>query len=255
MLGMQSLSTAVLHEVKRGLCARGLGEFSFRVSQFGDHEFRCGNRTEYHRTVQFGGEAAALGAFLTLLEPTDLVWDVGASVGLFSVHAGGVARAVIAFEPDPATCNRLRQNIQLNRLESRVTCRMEALGDTVGEIALRTDGLAGNAPSVVDLGRHAGITNATMTTADHLIDSGVPPPDVLKIDVEGAELIVLRGARCLLTSPHAPRLIVLEVHPEFLPMFGSTSVDVDALLSSYHYDCVARRARGDQVHVIAIRRR
>ena len=243
-----------IHEVKRALCTRGIGEFRFRVSQFGDYAFWCGNGTEYSRTVQYGGEAIALGAFLFSLRPEDIVWDIGASIGLLSVHAASVARAVVAFEPDPATFRRLQQNLQLNQLRDRVDCRMEALGDRGGDVELRTDGLAGNAPSVANLGRHAGVTTAHMTTIDQLVDSTLPAPTVLKIDVEGAELLVLRGGSRLLSSTRAPRMIFLEVHPAFLPMFGGTAEAIDQLVSQHEYEVAVRRVRGDQVHLLLTRR-
>lgn len=250
---MRALGAAVVRELKRALCARGLGDFDFRVSQFGVHTFRCGNRTEYYRTVEFGGEATALAAFLFLLQPDDVVWDVGASVGLFSVHAAAVVRNVVAFEPDPATFRRLRQNLELNGLGDRVGSRMEALGDHEGDVELRTDGLDGNAPSVTNLGRHAGSSNTHMTTLDQLIDCKLPAPTVLKIDVEGAELLVLRGGSRLLASTGAPRMIFLEVHPAFLAVFGASSEIVDHEMTQYGYKVAARRVRGDQVHLIAIR--
>jgi FkbM family methyltransferase len=242
---------AMVRAVKRELCIRRVGEFRFAVSHFGPYEFWCANRTEYSRTVELGGEAMALGAFLFSLRPDDIVWDIGASVGLLSVHAAGVAKTVISFEPDPATFRRLGQNVRLNGLSDRVDCRMEALGDRSGEVALRTDGLDGNAPSVVDLGRHAGSTTARMETIDRLIDAGVPAPTVLKIDVEGAELLVLRGAGQLLSSPIAPRMIFLEVHPAFLPTFGASAESVDEELLQRGYDMTARQVRDDQVHVMA----
>src|SRR5690348_7695963 len=99
---MRALFAAVIRELKRGLCLHEIGECDFRVSQFGTYTFRCGNRVEYFRAVEFGGEAEALGAFLFLLRPDDVVWDVGASIGLLSVHAATAARNVVAFEPDPA---------------------------------------------------------------------------------------------------------------------------------------------------------
>jgi hypothetical protein len=74
------------------------------------------------------------------------------------------------------------------------------------------------------------------------------------MDIEGAELMALRGARRLLASEHAPRLLFLEVHPHFLPAFGATPADVDALLSTHRYEVMVRHARGDQIHVMAIRR-
>ena len=59
-----------------------------------------------------------------------------------------------------------------------------------------------------------------MTTVDRLVADDAPLPTVLKIDVEGAELLVLRGATALLASTSSPRLIFLEVHPQFLPSLG-----------------------------------
>jgi FkbM family methyltransferase len=251
---MRALGVAVVRELKRALCTRGLGEFSFRVSQFGVHTFRCANRTEYYRTVDFGGEADALGAFLFLLRPDDSVWDIGASVGLFTVHAAATVQQVVAFEPDPATFQRLRQHVELNGLADRVECRMEALGDRTGHVDLCTDGLAGNAPALADLGRHAGVVATSMTTIDCLVGSNTDAPTVLKIDAEGAELLVLRGASQLLASNRAPRLIFLEVHPKFLPAFGATAEAVDRLMSQHDYDVAVRRLRGDQVHLLLTRR-
>ena len=77
---------------------------------------------------------------------------------------------------------------------------------------------------------------------------------VLKIDAEGAELLVLRGAGDLLASQRAPRLIFLEVHPKFLPSFGATAEAVDQLVSQHAYDVTVRRLRGDQVHLLLTRR-
>jgi FkbM family methyltransferase len=248
------LRRAVVREVKRGLCLRGFGEFTFDVEQFGAYRFRCGNAIEYHRTLQFGGEAEALGAFLFQLRPDDVVWDVGASVGVFSVHAAGTARRVVAFEPDPATFHRLQQNVLLNGFGAKIDCRMEAVGDKAGPIGLRTDGLAGAAPSVADLGRHSGAVDAVMTTIDALVERGLPPPTVLKIDIEGAEILALRGARALLASSSAPRVLFVEAHPAFLPAFGSTLGDVEGFVESDRYRLAVRRQRGDQIHLLAIRR-
>src|SRR5262245_35726091 len=219
---IRRLGGALVREVKRELCVRGLGEFTFRVSRFGEYSFRCGNRVEYDRTVEYGSEAASLGALLLVLRPDDVLWDVGASVGLITVHSAGLVRHVVAFEPDPATFARLQENLALNGLCDRADCRMEALGDRVADVALQTDGLNGNAPAVADLGRHGGVACVKMTTIDSAIDMNVPTPTVLKIDVEGAELLTLRGGSGLLGSGRAPRILFVEVHKSFLPAFGAT---------------------------------
>jgi FkbM family methyltransferase len=247
------LTAAFANEVRRALCMRGLAESTFSTSQFGRCYFRCGNRVEYHRTVQFGGEPNALAAFLFLLRADDVVWDVGASVGLFTMHAAGEGARVIAFEPDPATFARLRHNVGLNGTASRIECRHEALGDREGHVTLRSDGLAGFAPSLADLGRHGAVVRTPMTTIDALVASGVPAPSVLKIDVEGAELLVLQGAGQLLHSATAPRVIFMEVHPRFLPAFNGAPEDVERVLAGAGYRIAARRPRDEQVHLIALR--
>jgi FkbM family methyltransferase len=247
------LTAALSNEIRRALCIRGLAESTFSTSQFGRCYFRCGNRVEYHRTIQFGGEPGALAAFLFLLRPDDVVWDVGASVGLFTVHAAREGASVVAFEPDPATVIRLRQNVALNDTASRIQCRHEALSDCAGHGTLRTDGLAGFAPSLADLGRHGTVVQTSMTTIDVLVASGLAKPNVLKIDVEGAEVLVLHGGMQLLASEAPPRVIFVEVHPRFLPAFNGRPNDVERILADTGYRIAARRPRDEQVHIIALR--
>ena len=64
---------------------------------------------------------------------------------------------------------------------------------------------------------------------------------MLKIDVEGAELLVLRGGSGLLASKSAPRIIFLEVHPQFLRLFGATAQAIDQLMSQQEFDVAVRR--------------
>jgi FkbM family methyltransferase len=240
-------------EGKRQLCWRGLGAPIFPVSVFGPFRFQCGSKTEYHRTVGFGGEASALGAFLFLLREDDVVWDVGASVGLYAVHAAGTVRSVVAFEPDPATFQRLVANVRLNGFADRVICRARALGRSPGVVQLHTDGLEGNAPSVRNLERHTGSETVTLETVDTVLAEGVIAPTVLKLDVEGAELAVLEGATRMLASERRPRVLFAEVHRKFLPNGGDDVGRIEALIAKAGYQVLGRQARADESHLIAVR--
>ena len=73
----------------------------------------------------------------------------------------------------------------------------------------------------------------------------------MKIDVEGAEAKVLKGAAKLLNGPNRPRLIFVEVHPDFLPAFGDSPEGVEELLRSAGYTLIATSRRAEQYHLVA----
>jgi FkbM family methyltransferase len=139
----------------------------------------------------------------------DIVADVGANVGIYTLGCAGRGARVWAFEPDPRTCELLRRNVDLNDAADRVTVREAAVGDTAGITRFAATGSpmsSSNAAWTVD---GVLIDVATVTLGDVLTRV-----DLLKIDVEGMEEAVLAGARVLLVDPNRrPRCIVVEVHP------------------------------------------
>lgn len=243
----------ILHEVKRLLCWLGMGEFDFNVRNLEETKFRCHNRTEVYRSYEFGGELAALAAFHFLIRPEDVVWDVGASIGLFSVHNAKKARKVLAFEPDPKVGHRCRQNVIINGLSGKVEVLQLGLADRCGKATLYTDGARGRAPSLADAGSKRSSVEICIETIDNLIDKKYVAPAVLKIDIEGAEALVLRGAKRLLQSPEKPRLLFIEVHPQFLPKFDSTEHEINSTLKASGYIILATQRREAQYHLIAVR--
>lgn len=240
-----------IHELKRLLCWNKISSQIFTVYDFGKISFLCGNRTEYYRSVEFGGEKKSLASFLFMLEPDDVVWDIGASIGLFTTHIALIAKKVIAFEPDPATFNRLKENIVLNKLENKVKLHQLALGSEQGKIRLQTDGLDGNAPSIANLGRHKHTVEVEVSTIDKLVKEGETAPTVLKIDIEGAEILALRGAKDFLKSSAKPRLLFIEVHPTFLGNYNSDASEVENIIKESGYKTIGVNRRGEQFHIIA----
>src|SRR5262245_57827814 len=155
-----------------------------------------------------------------------IVWDVGAHIGFhtlgFSVLVGPTGH-VLGFEPNPANRERLRQNLEKNPdLASRIDILACGLSDQDGESLFAvSDDVDSGASSMSFLDRTivsidpqtAASWNRVavpVRTADALIRDGLPKPHVVKIDVEGAELLVLRGA--LETMRSARPTMIVEAH-------------------------------------------
>lgn len=143
-----------------------------------------------------------LRAARTLVHTGDSVWDVGANLGLFSVAAAyfaGSGGAVVAIEADSdavVLLNRTRDCQAADR--ARLTILPVAIGDSVGlaRFSVARRARASNALDGYGSTQMGGIREVRLvpsTTLDSLLDQ-LPRPDVLKIDVEGAEMSVLAGA-------------------------------------------------------------
>jgi len=229
------------------------------VSLPGPHgplRFRVHNPIEEYRTAGYGGEQEFLERFTAELVPEDVVFDIGASIGLMTVFAAAAAPLgrVCAFEPDPATARRLARNVRLNRL-SNVEIVSWAVGEREERTTLFTDGPGGNAPTLRRQqgreGTPSGTVEVPVRTLDTaLLEGALPHPSVLKIDIEGAEILCLRGAERLLSGRFGirPRILFLEVHPAYLPAFGATAAEVTGLVEALGYQVRWRGERGDQVH-------
>ena len=249
----QRLIQPWINEFKRFYCILLGADQTVHVSTFGNFRFRCRERVEFGRTLRYGGELLSLAAFLFLLRKDDIVWDVGASVGLFTVHAAERVNRVIAYEPDPQTAARLRENVKLNNFQHKVVVMEMALGDKEHQEYLQTDGLGGFAPALGNLERHSAATPVEVKTIDGLIREGVQAPSVMKIDIEGAELLALQGARHLLRSDQRPRIVFVEVHPAFLPNFGGSSEELFSLMRESRYTILSTEDRAEEQHFISLR--
>lgn len=156
-----------------------------------------------------------------LVKPGDVVYDIGASIGFMTVicaRLAGPGGRVVAFEPSPGAAERLRHNVALNGFEN-VTIVEAAVADAVG-----TGRMAENDAYVwgrLELGDTPanGQAQVAVTTIDEGIASGeLPAPDVVKIDIEGAEGAALRGMAATLRE-HRPVLLV-EIHDTFAVVRG-----------------------------------
>jgi FkbM family methyltransferase len=176
---------------------------------------------------RYGGREAALLAEIT--RPGDVVFDLGAHVGyltLLAAKAAGEKGRVFAFEPSPLNLVFLGHHVRLNRL-ANVRLMPCAVGRTVGRRAfdtargsgrggLKNGGAAGAEPMVEVVG------------LDEMVHAGrLPRPDVIKMDIEGAEAEALRSAEWIFTNAR-PKLL-LSTHGD------AVRAECKALLAGWGY--------------------
>ena len=165
-----------------------------------------------HQYLYFYGthdERYVVTKLLKIIKPGDICWDIGANIGFYTCLLASQVEntgAVVAFEPAAHTCGYLHENISLNQF-TNVTVVNKGIGDKAEQRNLYYSEAAlteGTASLKYTEGRAAS-ESVTLDTIDHLI-SALPPPNFIKIDVEGYQLEVLRGgASCLKT--YAPLLM------------------------------------------------
>lgn len=155
-----------------------------------------------HQRIFFEGhyERALIEWLKTSLRPTDVFWDVGANIGAITLIASPRCRRVVAFEPDPHSAARLSEHLTVNACENVELVRA-ALSDATGGGWLHR-GPASNTGmgSLLEPRGDAGErTPIDILRADDFVRQRPDAmPSVIKVDVEGAEHLVLRGARDLL---------------------------------------------------------
>ena len=189
-------------------------------------------------------ERAELELILDLISPGETFLDVGANVGLFSVAVGakskGMSCSIHAFEPCPQTFAILEKNIALNDLNCAHTHTV-AISDQKGQAVLCVnapfkDGLNSLArPSHSDAEVVGETSVQTISLDAFLEEQKVQRVDIMKIDVEGAELHVCRGAQKLLSRPDAP-LILYEGYSWCTAAFHYHPVETMWLLSDLGYE-------------------
>jgi FkbM family methyltransferase len=161
-------------------------------------------------------EQPILEAFVEELEPDDVVWDVGANLGVYASLAADAGAEVVAIEPVPLTADRLGENLEGNGggevIEGALAGHTEPAA-----LLMDRDDLGTQTPTLCAAGRPAKTRSVSAITGDRLVESGgVPAPDVLKIDIEGAELSALAGLEGTLAE-HVDVAFV-ETHGESAPV-------------------------------------
>lgn len=171
-------------------------------------------------------EAHNSRTFVSLVRPGDVVVDVGASVGYFSVLAGWRANPggrIWAFEPNPKAYNILSDNLFINGYKEMMTLHRAALSDRTGSAPMRIFPGYEATSSIRDMpdafiehtaretGRQSHVIEVETKTLDEVMRD-VPEIDVMKIDAEGHEPAIMRGAEKILRRSSGIKIIM-----EFVP--------------------------------------
>jgi FkbM family methyltransferase len=178
---------------------------------------------------------------LANLSPGMVFIDVGANIGYFTLLAGQHlvhSGRVFAVEPNPSVAEQLRQNVARSGL-SNVTVVEAACSDSderrpfyLADIS--HTGNTGQSSLSRENAQTETWVQVNCLTMDQLVESTkATRVDLVKIDVEGAEMSVLRGMTRTLTC-FRPKLIV-EIHPRNLESFGIKPVDVIGFVERFQY--------------------
>lgn len=203
---------------------------------------------------RFKSEKQELSKFISEIEKDDIVYDIGANTGIYSLFAANKCTngKVIAFEPYPPNLGLLKQDISRNQLENIDVVDI-ALSDSVGniEFSYPEEDDAGYGSSSIEVEESEATINVPTTTGDQLIADGeIPEPNVVKIDVEGAESLVVEGLRDALSAPSC-RLVYCEVHLpgiDYRPSiedFGSSLADLRSRLEDMGFHVRKIHSRGE----------
>ena len=203
-----------------------------------------------HRDTEEDWEPDVWRHLMARLAPGDVFVDVGAHVGLYTIAAArrvGPAGAVHAFEADPDTVRSLVAHTSINGVDGIVRVHPGAVGDHAGTIGFdaRHDSESAVAPS--SCASDDARSEVALTTLDEALE-GIAV-SAMKIDVEGYECHVLRGARNLLVDEQrAPRAVYIEMHPFAWPRYGATFDDIRDVLESAGYRL--RQLDGTEVRTV-----
>lgn len=173
-----------------------------------------------------------------------VVFDVGANVGFYSVSLGNKLKplngTLHAFEPVRSNFDRLIRSVELNNLERVVAAHNVALGDEEGtiEMSMENDRNASTGNAVMVKGKITGKlgsnTNARITRLDDFArEKQIQACHLIKIDVEGAEVMFLRGGSDFL-GEHRP-IIYGEFSAYWLEQFGHSFVDAANIVAPWGY--------------------
>lgn len=183
-------------------------------------------------------------AYLSIIKRGDTVLDIGANKGDFTVLFSNIVGSkglVYAFEPVPITFNVLNQRVLREQYHKNIFLNNFALGDNSGNFDIHVpSGDYGQASlRLHDTGSWSNpgleVFNCLVKTLDDFVlEKGLKKIDFIKLDVEGAELLALKGGQKVLHELHP--IIHLEYFSAWTKGFGYTAKDLFDFLKSCKYN-------------------
>jgi len=195
------------------------------------YSFVCPNRLVSWRARTFLTKEPETLEWIDTFQPGDVLFDIGANVGLYSIYAASRSVRVMAFEPESQNYALIQQNIFLNGFADRITCLAVALSDREGVDHIfvsrfRAGEAMHNVGAALDWQQRPfeacfqqGIVSFSLDA--FLTFQSQPFPTHIKIDVDGIEAKIIRGAKRTLGDPRLKSLLI--------EMDGASSDDMAAM--------------------------
>jgi FkbM family methyltransferase len=156
-------------------------------------------------------------ALRDLIPSGAVIFDVGANIGYVSLllaKAAGESGKVFAFEALPSNVEQLRRNVELNGMQSRIKVIAEAVTQAAASVRFLVHASGGMGKAAGSAGRddkyQSEITVPGISLDEFVYARGNPPPQVVKMDIEGGEVMALPGMRRVLAE--ARPLMLMELH-------------------------------------------
>lgn len=171
-------------------------------------------------------ESEQIDTFLALVQEGMHVFDVGANIGVYSLTAAAKGARVTAFEPDKEIIDQfLSPGVAINKADVRIV--NSAVSSTDGAIPFYSHRPGNFGVGSILGGDESRRVDVASNTLDAYVEEfGVP--DLVKMDIEGAEWFALQGASKLLARSDAP-LFFLELHPSSIIEIGGSIAEVERI--------------------------
>jgi FkbM family methyltransferase len=178
-------------------------------------------------------QAEEFRSFLSHCSDRMFLFDIGAHFGVFSLALAQFGGKAVAADPSPIATKMIETEVALNKCADRVRVLQAAVSDVNGEMGLVSSGTFSEGYFKVEQGRLASDLTPTQALTVDQMSVHYGAPTHIKIDVEGHEAAVLRGAKETIAR-HAP-LLFLELHSEMVRDAGGDPNETLKLVESAGY--------------------
>lgn len=186
---------------------------------------------QYDFVDDIRSEQELIRRILSVTDPEDVFYDIGANVGIYSCLVGNKLDSgkVVAFEPTPDTFSVLKRNVERNNIDAELF--KVALSSENGTARMSIKGQTGHQFSKQESGQKV----KTRRADDLIIEHNICSPDICKIDIEGAEYLALDGFRDTLLKSDC-RHIFCEIHTGKIESIGGSAKEVENLLEELGFE-------------------
>jgi FkbM family methyltransferase len=217
--------------------APAVGNFEIEIDGLRLHGDHIGQLYYVRELLESGRERTFVDLLRAAIPSGGTVLEAGGHIGYMTLQAAravGPVGTVITFEPNPRTAPVIERNLEANGFSDRVSVVQLALGDAKGRHAFYLSG-GGDTSSLHRPDGETELVEVDVTTLDAWLDPAVRV-DVVKLDIEGAEVAALRGMERTLRSATPGLVVFAECNPPMLERFGSSARELVDILRGHGLD-------------------